>query len=93
MDVQSLKKEMSYKMHLHSTNTSLYRKTYNKFNETIGSHTIRDKHFFLSKPHFAIVAKSWNIETNNNTIDKLYNTIQPSASRVNYNELVKKLVD
>ena len=54
---------------------------------------MRDENFFLSKPQFALVAKNWNIETNKKTIDKLYNTIEPNATRISYNQLVTKLVN
>ena len=93
MDIKSLKQEISNKIYSHSSSTSLYRRTYNEFNKTIDPYTIRDENFFLSKPQFAMVAKNWNIETNSKTIDKLYNTIKPNASRISYNQLVTKLVN
>ena len=93
MDTKTLKREISDKIYSHSSSTSLYRNTYNEFNKTIDPYKMRDENFFLSKPQFALVAKNWNIETNRKTIDKLYDTIKPNATRISYNQLVTKLVN
>ena len=66
---------------------------YNEFNKTIDPYNIRDENFLLSKQQFALMAKNWNIDTTSETIDKLYNTIQPNANRISYNKLITKLVN
>ena len=93
MDIKSLKKEISNKMYLYSSSNSLYRKTYSEFNKTMNPNNLRDKNFFISKPQFAMVARNWNVPTNNNTINELYDTIQPNATHLKYNELVTRLLD
>ena len=93
MDIESLKKEISNKMYIHSTSTSLYRKSYNTFNNTIDITIIQDENFLLSRSQFAEVAKRWNIKTNEKTINKLFNIIEPNADKIRYNQLVAELVN
>ena len=93
MDIKSLKKEISTKMYLYSRSNSLYRHTYNEFNKTIDPYTIRDDNFLLTKSQFADVAKNWNIKTNNETINNLYDTIEPNVDKISYNQLINKLIN
>lgn len=93
MDLHTLKKEISDKLHSHSKSTSLYRTAYNEFHKTVPSYTNSDNNFSLSRSQFASVIQNLNIKTDDSTIDQLYRTIDPTNNNISYDEIVTRLVN